>query len=232
MIEVALFDVAGTLTDGNSWRKMIKHPYIRSVQRLRLMAWAYPAWMATKIDLKSEVDFRDGWIRGMAGLLKGWPRESVQEIFRWVVEEHTLPRLVPETIQAVEAEKAQGHTVIFVSNMFEEAVQMVADQLGADKGIGSRLQYRNNIATGEIEGVSCSGPAKLSMTLDYLRTQGRELDLSQSAAAYSDSWSDRFLLEGVAEPHAVFPDKKLLEYALENNWPVIGQNIATNHLDC
>ncbi len=220
-IRVALFDVSGTLTTANTWGQLINHPsHDKSVRRW-FKLWAYPAWFAMKFGVYSELKFRDGWIRGMARLLKDNTHAEVQDIFHWLVDVHTLPNLHEDVIAKVKYHKAQGHTVMFVSNMFSEAVQMLADELGADKGLGTILEYRDGQATGDITSAPCAGPEKLKVVQDYFAQQGETLDLTHEVIAYSDSWSDRHMLGGVAEAVATYPDKKLRKHALDHSWVIM-----------
>ena len=220
-MRLALFDVAGTLTDGNTWTNLVNHPKINRWGRLRLIAWAYPAWFGSKVGLITETDFRDQWVRGMARLLQGWSREDVTDLFRWLVEKHTIPRFHSDVVAIARQHRTSGDYVIFVSNMFEDAVQMVADELGADKGIGTKLAFEGDICTGKLASPSCAGPQKLEMVADHLAEQAVEVDVATVSDGYADSWSDHYLLDSVAIPHAVYPDKRLRRYAEEHGWAII-----------
>lgn len=223
-IQVALFDVSGTLATRNIWAKLLLHPSIKVSQRYRFLAWVYPAWFANKLGLLTELAFLDGWIRGMANIFTNRPQDEVLDLFRWVINEHLLPNLHEDVVALTQEHKAQGHQVIFVSNMFAEAVQMLADELGADKGLGTHLEYVNAITTGDVISQPCAGTMKLQVAADYLREQGQSVDLKEVATAYSDSWSDRYMLNGVALPNATHPDKKLRKYATSQEWRIIDDN--------
>lgn len=220
-IRVALFDVSGTLTTANTWGQLINHPSHDPSVRRRFQLWAYPTWFAMKFGFYSELKFRDGWIRGMARLLEGNSDAEVQDIFRWLIQVHTLPNLHKDVIAKVKSHKSQGHTVMFVSNMFADAVQMLADELDADKGLGTILEYKDEQATGSIASLPCAGPQKLEFVQNYFAQQGETLDLANEVIAYSDSWSDRHMLGGVAEAVATYPDKKLRKYAEDHRWAIM-----------
>lgn len=230
-MKLALFDVAGTLTEGNTWTNLVNHPKINRWQRLRLLAWAYPAWFGTKVGLVTEIDFRERWVRGMARLLQGWTYEEVIDLFRWIVDEHTVGKFHDDVVSIAREHKSNGDYVVFVSNMFEDAVQMVADEIGADKGIGTALEYDGDICTGKLASQSCAGPEKLKMVTRHLQAQDVDIDIKTESVGYSDSWSDRYLLDGVATAHAVYPDKRLLRYAEERGWRIIGLSPNGNRLD-
>ena len=220
-MKVALFDVAGTITEDNTWINLVNHPKIDRWQRLQLKAWAYPAWFGTKLGIFAETKFRERWIRGMARLLQGWTRQDVTDLFRWILEEHTVTNFRSDVVRIAQGHKSDGNYVIFVSNMFEEAVQMVADEIGADKGIGTLLEFDGDICTGNVASQPCAGPEKLTLVAQYLKNESLEIDLETDSIGYSDSWSDRYLLDSVTAAHAVYPDRRLLEYAQERGWDII-----------
>jgi HAD superfamily hydrolase (TIGR01490 family) len=221
-LKLALFDVAGTLTEGNTWSTLVDYPRIDRAKRRRLMQWAYPAWVASKLRLYSEVRFREGWIKGMARLLQGWPHEEVHELYTWIIRENTLNHLHQEVVARIQEHKAQGQMVVLVSNMFDEAVQMIAQHLGADAGLGTRLEFEQGICTGRIVGQSCAGEEKLRAVETWFATHYQQpVDLAREAVAYSDSWSDHFMLARVAQAVATYPDKRLRRYAETQGWQVI-----------
>lgn len=229
-IRVALFDVAGTLTRGNTWTNLVKHPAIDPAKRRQLLRWGYPAWFGTKLRLVKEVDFRDKWVRGMARLIAGWQADQVRELYQWLIDEHAVPTFYPDVLEVVRNHKAQGVHVVLVSNMFADAVQMLAEQIGADKGLGSPLDMRDGVVTGTITGDTCSGPSKMDVVRAYLASQNITVDFKREVAAYSDSWSDRFMLEATAQPVAVYADSRLRRHAVAQGWTLLGDKSA-NTLD-
>jgi phosphoserine phosphatase len=56
---------------------------------------------------------------------------------------------------------------------------------------------------------------------DAVRVLARSTGLNlRASCAYSDSINDLPLLEAVAYPHAVNPDRRLRRMAIERHWPV------------
>lgn len=220
-VKYVLSDVAGTVVESNPWKYLVNHPKINRRKRLILSAWAYPAYATMKLKLLSETRFREQWVKGLAGLLEGWSRDEVNSLFEWLIANHTKPKVYQHVVDELLALKAQGATVILVSNMFEDVVQLLANELNLDKGIGSVLAYEGDRCTGQIVGNSCAGPQKLDFVQNYLGTMGQHADFSTDTAGFADSWSDRHLLSEVAVPTAVYPDARLRNHAIANGWRIV-----------
>jgi len=69
------------------------------------------------------------------------------------------------------------------------------------------------------------GEAKLHRTTEWAQRRG--VDLS-SSTFYTDSYSDRALMERVGHPVAVNPDRRLAALAHRRGWEVVDWGRATS----
>jgi HAD superfamily hydrolase (TIGR01490 family) len=111
---------------------------------------------------------------------------------------------------------AMGETCVIVSAAPHELVQHVARLGDFDLGIGTRVEVRDGMLTGRLDGPFCHGVGKLARLRDELAWA----DLRR-ATVYSDAGSDLPLLEACGFPVAVRPDRVLRAVARRSGWPVV-----------
>ncbi|MCU9519594.1 HAD-IB family hydrolase [Corynebacterium sp. ES2794-CONJ1] len=152
----------------------------------------------------------------LASMISGW---EVGEVERIVEESfHTVlcPTIYAEARELIRWHRNQGHRVVIISASADILVRPIAHELGIDDIIATQLAQENGCFTGEIL-FFCQGEAKAD-ALHRCAEQFR-LDLSQSFA-YSDSSTDVPMLEKVAHPVAVNPDRALLATARDRGWTI------------
>jgi hypothetical protein len=104
-----------------------------------------------------------------------------------------------------------------VSASPEEIVAPLARYLGVDEVIATRAELdERGRYTGKTERY-CYGPEKVVAIVEAAERDG--IDLAASYA-YSDSATDRPMLEAVGHPVAVNPDRDLVRAARANGWEV------------
>ena len=96
-------------------------------------------------------------------------------------------------------------------------VEPIGELLGADRVIASRLTVEDGRYTGVIEYYAYA-EEKARAIRELAEEQGYDL---AECFAYSDSITDRHMLEVVGHPHAVNPDRELRRLAHEQGWPVL-----------
>lgn len=213
----------GTLVEGNTWAGLLSYPELSRFRVFQLYAKTIPSLIGRRFYLLGDVRFRHRWVKGMAGLLKGWPRTRTQELFTWLVKEKMVGQYRQDVILRLEQHKAEGDYIVLVSTMYDEVIQLFADVLGANAGIGTVLAYdQNHICTGSISGKSCAGPRKLDFIRTYLAQQSFQVDMAD-CYAYADSFSDAPMLAAVGHPVAIHPDDELRAAAIEQGWEIISQ---------
>lgn len=133
-----------------------------------------------------------------------------------------LPRLVeqvrPESHELIEMHRNAGREQWIVSASAQGIVDPLAHAIGMTGGIGTRVAVHDGVYTGELDGPFVYGEGKV----EAIRTIARErhYDLER-CYAYSDSISDRPMLELVGHPVAVNPDRALEALARSRGWPVV-----------
>ncbi len=153
----------------------------------------------------------------MSQLVAGWDVATVREIVADTLHNIVDPLVFDEAVSLIEEHKLAGRDVVVVSASGAEVVGPIADMLGADRVIATRLEIVDGRYTGEIEHyVYAEEKARAIVAL--AEETGYGLDDSY---AYSDSITDVHMLEVVGHPHAVNPDKELRKVAVSRGWPIL-----------
>jgi HAD superfamily hydrolase (TIGR01490 family) len=133
-----------------------------------------------------------------------------------------VPRLVeqvrPESRELIEWHREAGRDQWIVSASAQGIVDPLAHAIGMTGGIGTRVQVSDGTFTGELDGPFVYGEGKVVAIRAIVRERG--YDLSR-CYAYSDSISDRPMLELVGHPVAVNPDRELETLARALGWPIV-----------
>jgi phosphoserine phosphatase len=113
---------------------------------------------------------------------------------------------------------AQEHQIFLITGAPAPLAELVADYFFVPlKIVGTQLEARDGLWTGEIAGEHMSGAAKRRAIVRLAAAY--RLDLARSFA-YGDSISDLPMLETVGHPVAVNPSANLERLAHDRNWPV------------
>ncbi|CAN5275598.1 hypothetical protein BH24ACT10_BH24ACT10_10160 [soil metagenome] len=134
-------------------------------------------------------------------LCAGWPVETVNAIVAETLHELIDPMVYAEAVALFDEHHAAGRDVVIVSSSGEEVVSPIGDMLGVDHVIATRMVVEDGKYTGEIS-FYAYGEGKAVAMGELARERG--YDLAQ-CWAYSDSFTDRPMLEAVGNPVAVNP---------------------------
>jgi len=148
-------------------------------------------------------------------LLAGVPERSLKRMIPDLLA-GILPRIYPQMLEEVRAHQDEGRPAFIVSAAGHGVVELLANVLDMEGGIGSRYEVApDGTYTGELVGGLNYGELKIAP----MRRFAAEHDIDLAASwAYSDSVSDLPMLELVGNPVAVNPDVQLAAIARERGW--------------
>lgn len=145
----------------------------------------------------------------------GRPIDSLVEVGR-----RTAPviagRAYPAALDVLRRHRDAGDTTVLLSASPEPLVEQIADALGFDIALGTRIEVVDGRITGRLVGDLCHGSGKLRRLAEALGS----IDLA-SCTAYADSLSDAALLSAVGSPVAVNADRRLAAVARDQRWPTL-----------
>lgn len=114
-------------------------------------------------------------------------REHAAEILRWVR---------PAARQRIDWHKKRGDMLVMVSASLDLYLETVAEALGFDHLLCTRLSISHRVFDGALLGRNCRGPEKVNRLRDLLGNLS-DFDIH----AYGDSAGDREMLDAVEHPY-------------------------------
>jgi HAD superfamily hydrolase (TIGR01490 family) len=223
----AFFDLDRTLMSGSSGAQFGRAAFRSGmVSRRKMMRWGLEH---LRFRLRGATDQdTEALVEEIRALLAGVPERSLKRMVPDLLA-GILPRIYPQMLNEVRSHQDAGRPAFIVSAASHGVVELLAQVLDMEGGIGSRYEVdEHGDYTGELLGGLNYGELKIGPMRRF--AADHELDLAASWA-YSDSISDLPMLELVGNPVAVNPDAELLALARERGWQVmrferLGRRIA------
>jgi HAD superfamily hydrolase (TIGR01490 family) len=214
-MEAAFFDLDKTVISKSSSLALTR-PFYRAglVSRSQLLKGAYA--QLVYLMLGADQKRMDRAKAGMLAVTTGWNKGEIEDLVREVLEEVIDPYIYQEALDLIALHRALGRRVYIVSSSPEEVVRPLAERLGVEEVIATRAETKDGKYTGNLE-FYCAGDAKAEAIRQL--AEAERIDLSESFA-YSDSITDRPMLELVGNPVAVNPDRELRSLATQRDWRI------------
>ena len=222
-VKIVLFDFDGTLVSRHLWSGLLKY-YFRKREKLfpifRFLAGNLALTPFWKIGLISTKKYYQKWGEDMPQLMKGVDVKRAKEIFDWLTDDYLLPTLKKNAFEKLKKHQEEGYLTVLTSGSFEELIKTFSNRLNIDFSIGTELEVIKNKFSGKIIPPLCFAQGKAEKVKQFLADNSLAINFEESFA-YSDSIFDLPMLELVANPVAVEPDKELLKIAKARDWQII-----------
>lgn len=153
----------------------------------------------------------------LSELVKGWEVAKVTDIVAETLHELIDPVVYQEAVALLRRHQANGREIVIVSASGGELVAPIAQMLGAEHWIASRMDVKDGAYTGEIT-FYAYGQNKADAIRELAAERGYDLG---SCYAYSDSITDAPMLNAVGHGFVVNPDRSLRRAAAKNGWGVL-----------
>ena len=202
-----------TLICENSGSLYMRHRYeqgeIGGMDLLRGVG-AYLQYKIGILDLQS-------WAKNMMVQFRRQAEADLEkEALDWF-DESVSCTIYPEAERLVREHLAAGHVVAIVSGATKFVVRPLAARLGIEHFLYTRLEVEDGRFTGRVEEPICFGEGKIYWLQQLVEEQ--DIDLARSWF-YTDSITDRPLMDLVGHPVAANPDPLLYREAVRRSWPV------------
>ncbi len=214
MAVAAFFDVDGTLLAKNSGPLYMKFLRRRGEIRRRDVArtfYFYLRYRLNLLDIDRALERSSVWIRGR---LEAEIAQHCREWYRDMVRQY----LQPEMVRRVSVHREQGHLVALLSSTTNYLADPLAEELGIEHLLVSRLVVRDGRFTGEAHKPICYGKGKLYWASRFAAEH--QVNLAESFF-YTDSVTDVPMLEIVGHPQVVNPDPFLRRVARQRGWQTV-----------
>jgi len=144
--------------------------------------------------------------------------EKFEEVSHKFFEPQVKNLVCKTMVETMEKHREKDDLLLLLSGTLDVIAACFVRALHLDGAKATDLETRNGNYTGRIVGVVPYGFGKLEALRELRRRY--EFDLNHTTL-YANSYSDRYVMNAVAKPVAVNPDKRLARYARENGWRII-----------
>jgi len=209
----AFFDMDKTLIAENSASLYMKYRYRRGEISGADLLRGLGAYLQYKLGV---LDLRN-WTQAMMLQFRGMSEAELEkQALEWFDEE-VATTLYPEAETLVREHMEAGHFVAIVSGATKFVVRPLAARLGIQHLLYTRLEVEGGAFTGRVIEPICFEEGKIYWLQQFIEEHGIELAKSWF---YTDSITDKPLLDLVGHPVAVNPDPLLYREAVRRSWPV------------
>jgi HAD superfamily hydrolase (TIGR01490 family) len=208
---IAFFDMDQTVLCAHS-----AYLYIRERWRQRLPTWR--EWLAFSLvsgiysALNLPLFVMDGFHR-----LAGGDAASLRDLCASCYQDVLIQYLSPAAVERLRWHEQRGDVIVLLSAATQFGVEPVARHLGVFYRC-TELEVAGVRLTGRTLGDVCYGRGKQR----WAERIGREWSIQlKECSFYSDSYSDRVLMEQVGRPVAANPDRRLRALAARRGWETV-----------
>lgn len=212
----AIFDLDKTLiatSSATAFATPLRHGGLLTRRAMVRAAYARAAYLLGSADAKQTERLR----AALSSMIRGWDVERVRAVVAETLAAAIEPAVFAEAIALLERHREQGHVLVVASASGEDVVRPIADLLGLDHVVATRMRVLDGRYTGELE-FYAYGQGKADAVRELAEREGWDLAASH---AYTDSITDLPLLEAVGHPAVVNPDRALRAIALERGWEAL-----------
>ncbi|MDC0534381.1 HAD-IB family hydrolase [Francisellaceae bacterium] len=150
---------------------------------------------------------------------------DLKKIVTKFVEDKITPVIYHQAHKVIEWHRSQGHVLLLISATIELLVEAIGKALGfeSDNIISVQMETAGEYYTGNVIGEPSYEEGKVIRFQSWCQHHNIETSLIRTLF-YSDSIHDLPLLSHVDQPVVVNPDQRLLQIAIDRNWPIIDMN--------
>jgi HAD superfamily hydrolase (TIGR01490 family) len=210
---VAFFDLDRTLLDCNSGRLWVAHEFREGRIGVRDALWA--GWWLARYSL-GVGDGLDGAFAAAVASYAGVEEAGVAERTRAWFDEACVGRLRPGAPAVLEMHRERGDRLVLATSSTAYVGLAAQAHWGFDDVLCTRMEVADGLFTGAIAALAY-GDAKHTLAAAWAEQEG--VDLAE-CTFYTDSITDRALMEAVGTPVAVHPDRPLRALARERGWTI------------
>jgi HAD superfamily hydrolase (TIGR01490 family) len=149
--------------------------------------------------------------------LKGWRGDELRTLASDFVDQVLVHRMYPEAYNRMKWHKEQGHVVVIATTNMKVLVDHFRRHAPIDDVLGVELLEKNGVTTGKVNGPRY-GVEKAAAIRAWAHANRISLPRSY---AYTDHYSDHYILPLVGHPHVVNPHRRLRRLAPRHRWPIL-----------
>lgn len=203
MTKLAIFDVDFTLTKKETLMQFYKYMVKRNFKNIIYLPRAIYSGLMFKLKVYDEKKTKETFLK----FLKGFSIEEVDNLANDFYKEVIMDILYIDAIDMIKKCKDEGYTVVLISASPEFYISKFKNIEEVDLTFGTKFIFDNGRFICKIDGDNCKGEAKVNVLKRYFASYSIDVDWENSKM-FSDSLSDKPLLDLVGEPYIINCKKK------------------------
>lgn len=212
---LALFDLDNTLLNGDSdhgWGIFLADiGVLDPVEQKQKQDYYYQQYLKGALDMDEFLSFQ---LKPLAD----FPRHQLLQWRSEYLDQVIEPLIKDGKAELLEPHRAQNHKIIIITATNDFITRPIADRLGVETLLSTKVEEKDGKYTGAYTGVPCYHQGKVEVLNTWLAQHQENLN---NSFFYSDSINDLPLLELVTTPIAVTPDDRLRAHAELHDWRII-----------
>lgn len=212
---LALFDLDNTLLNGDSdhgWGIFLADiGVLDPVEQKQKQDYYYRQYQNGALDM-------DEFLRFQLKPLADFPRHQLLQWRSEYLDQVIEPLIKDGKAELLEPHRALNHKIIIITATNDFITRPIADRLGVETLLSTKVEEKDGKYTGAYTGVPCYHHGKVEVLNTWLVQHQENLN---DSFFYSDSINDLPLLELVTTPIAVTPDDRLRAHAELHDWRII-----------
>jgi len=202
-----------TILCENSASLYMRHRYEQGEVSGRDLVQGLGAYLLYKVGMLDVQAWTKKMMIGFEGREEGALADEGRRLFGAFIRDS----IYPEAERLIRQHHDQGHAVAIVSGATRYIVEPVAEFLGVEHCLYTRLEIEGGLLTGRVLEPLCFDEGKIYWVRRF--TEECDIDLARSYF-YTDSVTDLPLLDLVGHPVVTNPDPLLYRTAVKRHWPV------------
>lgn len=215
MKELVFFDIDNTLLDGYSQQILLSYLFhkkiIKKIPYFKINLWFILYKIGLIEDPKRTMEYAYKF-------LSNWKTSDFEAVIDDFFKDKLKARFFKEAIEVIKIHKKEGRELVLISNIVDILAKKIAEYLGINNYLSTRLEIIGGKFTGKIIGDIVYGKEKEKVINDFTKKNNLTLD---SSWGYGDHLSDLPFLNLVKKPNAVNPSTALMKIAESKNWPIL-----------
>jgi phosphatidylglycerophosphatase C len=206
-VPLAVFDLDGTITRGDTYVPYLRHILARRLERIPNCVGLPMAVLHFKLGHLTNDEIKRAFLDAIVG---GCSRTEVECFTATFVADRFTRMIKQKAVARIDCHRRQGHLLFLATASLDLYAMAVGRTLGFDHVMATRAAWRDNRIAGGFDGANLRGDEKLAAVR---RALARLQHNPSRIIAYSDHHSDLPLLRFADEGIAIDPTPKLAHVA-------------------
>lgn len=210
---IAFFDVDDTLLRGSSGVMLARLMLVDRGERVE-PSYAIAMIKAYLQSKAGTIEYNDLLERGNEKIV-GRSLAEMEHIAQECFDKYMIRSIYRGGVREVRMHQRRNIRVVLLTASLQPLIDPLAEFLGVDEAIATKLIFKDGVATGGVMKPYCYEDGKRVIALEYAERFNIPL---KNCWFYSDSSSDLPLMEVVGNPVPTNPDPVLRRIGFRKNW--------------